>query len=153
MLTNLILAAVFTTQAQTAPPKPVLSPEQQALSLANEKVAALRTQLKANPKPKEKSKLKKALTHAESRAREAREYAALSQLQQEQAAYVAKMMPIWQEQQRQNVQFSIEAAKASAMQSMAATARRKAQYDVYNQMQQNQIMADEARSLRRMAQP
>ncbi len=75
------------------------------------------------------------------------------QLQKDQQAYVEKMMPIWQRQQEMNVKFSIEAAKAQALQSMAATAKRKAMYDAYNDMQRNAILADEARILQRMSPP
>jgi hypothetical protein len=52
------------------------------------------------------------------------------------------MMPLWLEQQRQNAQFNIEAAKAGDLQQMAITAERKRQDDLYIQYQRNQILAE-----------
>jgi len=43
-----------------------------------------------------------------------------NQLQKEQQAFVERMMPIWLAQQRANASFSIEAAKAQALQGMAS---------------------------------
>lgn len=169
MLTTLFVLAVLaqnsqvteeTTQAQDpaqtkqAKAAPKLTAAEQAVQETSAKVAAIQTALKEPGLPlKQKNKLKKALMHASARAREAREAAQREALEKAQQAYVEKMMPYWLEQQRQNAQFNLEAAKAQALQQMAITAEQKRRDDFYLQYQRNQIMANQAQSLRQMANP
>lgn len=136
------------TKAVAAQPAPPQTPEVQALQLASSKVADLRSSLKTpGLSLQKKNKLKKALMHAEARAREARAAAINQAVRMQEAAYVEKMLPVWLEQQRLNAQFSIEQAKARALQQMANTAERKRIDDLYINYQRNQILADEARIL------
>jgi hypothetical protein len=108
-----------------AAPAPPPTAAEKAVSQATSKVEAIRAELtKPGLSLQTKNKLRKALRSAEVRAREARAAAQFQQFQKEQQAYVDKMMPIWLEQQRQNAQFNIEAAKARALQQMAITAER-----------------------------
>jgi hypothetical protein len=115
-----------------AAPAPPPTAAELAVSQAASKVEAIRTELaKPGLSLQTKNKLKKALLRAEARAREARADAQFQQVQKERQAYVDKMMPLWLEQQRQNAQFNIEAAKARALQQMAITAELKRQDDLY----------------------
>ena len=140
--------------APVVAPAPPPTPAERNAALAAKKVGEIRTSLK---KPglnlQAKNKIKKTLLHAEAGSREAFQVMQDERDQKEQQAFIVKMMPIWLEQQRQNVQFNIESAKAQALQQMAMTAEKKRQSDLWFQYQQNQIMADEARSLRQMASP
>jgi hypothetical protein len=112
-----------------------------AIARTSAKVAEVREALKApGVTPRQRTKLKKDRLHAEARAREARQAAINYELRKEQDAYVAKMMPIWLEQQRQNAQMSIEMVKAQALQQMAITAEKRRQDDLWIQWQRNQIL-------------
>jgi hypothetical protein len=107
------------SQGATAAPALQTSAERAAV-LAAKRVGELRAALKQpGLKLQEKNKLKKQLLHAAARAREAFQLVQLQALQKEQQAYIDKMMPIWQRQQEMNALFSIEAAKAQALQQMA----------------------------------
>ncbi len=109
------------TATKAAAPK-VLSPEEKAIQQATLRVTEARAAYqKPGLSPKEKARRKKAVLRAEEYARSVRSSVNDKTMQQQQAAYIEKMMPIWQEQQRLNAQFSIEAARAAALQQMANT--------------------------------
>jgi hypothetical protein len=131
----------------SAAPMPTPNPAERTVQQSAAKVFAIRAELAKKPPAAQKAKLKKALMHAEARYREASEAAYNQQLQKEYQAYVDKMMPIWQKQAENNVRFSIEAAKAQALQQLAITAEKQRQQDLWLQWQRNQIMADGARIL------
>jgi hypothetical protein len=147
----ILLAACLSLPGQAVAPKRVtLSPEERAISAAigqtAGRVEAIRQEL-AQPglAPSKKLKLKKALLHAEARAREARQQAIEYQMHKDQQAFVTKMMPLWLEQQRLDAHFNIEAAKARAFQQIANTAEKARQDDLWIQWQRNQILASPPR--------
>lgn len=147
-----VIAALI---GQTAPAKAVdlRTPSEKAADDAVAQVKAIRYELNTSTSLTvgAKKKMKKRLAYATNVARDAIQTVQNEKIQKEEQAYIDKMMPIWREQQRQNTQFSIEAAKAQALQQMAITQEKQRQQDLWLQWQRNQIMASEAQSLQQMA--
>jgi hypothetical protein len=137
--------------ASTQPVKPaapkVLSPDEKAIEQASLRVSEARAAYQQKGlSPKEKARRKKTMLRAEANARAVRDSIVDKSARQQQTAYIDKMMPIWLEQQRQNAQFSIEAAKAQALQQMANTAERQRIDNLYQNYQLNQIRTQATQS-------
>jgi hypothetical protein len=139
------------SSASAQPVKPaaprVLSPDEKAIEQASLRVTEARAAYQEKGlSPKEKARRKKTMLRAEANARAVRDSIADKSMRQQQTAYIDKMMPIWLEQQRQNAQFSIEAAKAQALQQMANTAERQRIDNLYMFYQLNQVRTQPAPS-------
>jgi hypothetical protein len=126
---NLSLVAIAADPPPPArpAPAPAPSPNQEANAVPGpvardilkvQRAADLRKQVEKKKEAAQKKKVQRnnraALDH---------------QLQKEQQAYVERMMPIWLAQQRADAAFSIEAAKAQALQGMAAAQQANAATD------------------------
>jgi hypothetical protein len=132
-------ASASAQPVKPAAPK-VLTPDEKAIEQASLRVTEARAAYQEKGiSPKEKARRKKAVLRAEANARAVRDSIADKSVRQQQAAYIDKMMPVWLEQQRQNAQFSIEAAKAQALQQMANTAERQRIDNLYMFYQLNQV--------------
>jgi hypothetical protein len=126
VVVNISRVAIAADPPQPAPaPAPSPNPEAKAV-LAPAASDLLRAQRAADLK-KQVEKKKEA---AQKRRAQRNNRAALDhQVQKEQQAYIERMMPIWQAQQRANAAFSIEAARAQALQAMAAAQQSQAATD------------------------
>lgn len=129
MIATLMLAAMMPTQA---PPKPAIPPKPAVTAPAMGPTATKPTaeQLKAQRAADLKKQVEKKKADAANKARLRTNKAILTyQQQQAEAAYVAKMAPIWAKQQADAAKLAIDQQRANAMSSIANAAQKEAAID------------------------